>query len=237
MVRFVWEQLVELYRRGFALFVLAPVIVALVVVPEFLQHIVEIRLGMFESIARGHGLANDPKRWAFGYAKLTGLLLAMLASARFWNAREQGGRWWDLRDIAWLRLAIALALFIGISASADLLRSHVAEWLFQAVNLTLSLVTLPLMLLILAALFGDHAGTLTAGYWRGWRWLPLFVLLLVAAYGPAMALHYGLHRLAIGQPEPLVWALMTLDALTVGLLASLTGAAFSLAYRAWRLPR
>lgn len=234
MVRFVWQQLVELYRRGFLLFALAPLIVALVVLPEFLQHVVEIRLGMFESIARARELANDPTRWAFGYVKLTGFLLAILGAARFWNAREQGGRWWDLRNVAWIRLALGVALFVGASALPEPLHGRVPEWAFQLLYWSLSLATLPLLLVILGALFGENGGSLVAGYLRGWRWLPLLLLLLVAAYGPAMAVHYGLHRLAVGQPAALIWPLMTLDSLVVGLNAALVGGALSLACRAWR---
>ena len=43
------RALVDLYPKGLSLFWLAPAVMGLVVIPEFLQHVVEIRLGMFDS--------------------------------------------------------------------------------------------------------------------------------------------------------------------------------------------
>ncbi len=228
MIRFVGRQLRGLYRRGFALFLLAPVIIAIVVVPEFVQHWFEIRSGMFESVEHARALANDPQRWAFGYAKLAGLLIAMFAAARFWNAQARGGRWWDVREIAWLRLGVALALFALLPALADILRGP-AYWV---ASIVLSIAVLPLLFVILGALFGARRPGLVESLRSGWRWLPLLVLLLVAAYLPPMAAHYGLHHVARGLATPLVWVLMMLDSLVVGLIATFTGAAFALAYDA-----
>lgn len=228
MVRFAGRQLRELYRRGFALFLLAPVIIAMVAVPEFVQHWFEIRSGMFESAERARALANDPERWAFGYAKLAGLLIAMFAAARFWSARARGGRWWDLREIAWFRLVVAIALFALLPALADFLHGPV-YWIAYIV---LSIAVLPLVFVVLGALFGARRPGLVEGLRDGWRWLPLLALLLVAAYLPPMAAHYGLHHVARGLATPLVWVLMTLDSLVVGLIAAFTGAAFALAYDA-----
>lgn len=234
MVRFAGRQLAELYRRGFALFVLAPLIVAFVVVPEFVQHIVEIRLGMFESAERARALADDPTRWAFGDVKLAGLLLAMLAAARYWGVRERGGSWWNLRDVAWIPLGIGMALLIFAPVLSDPLAGRAPEWLHQIALWSISIAVLPLLFMILAALFGDRDAGFVERYRGGCRWLPLLGLLLVAAYAPAFAIHFALHRLATGASAPILWALMTVDALAVGLLASLVGAALSLGYRASR---
>lgn len=234
MIQFTWRQLVELYRRGFAVFLIAPVIVALVVVPEFIQHIVEIHIGMFDSIEQGRALANDPARWMAGYFKLAGLGLAMLAAARYWAARAQGGTWWKLGEIAWLPLIGALLLFLLVPAIPDLVRAHVPVWTYWSGYTVLSLATLPLIVPIMAALAGDRRTGLLARYWRDWRYVPLLLLLLVAAYAPGMALHYGFHWIAIGRPAVLLWPIMALDSLAVGLIASTVGAALSLTYEAAR---
>lgn len=73
------RRLLATYRLGARRLIAAPLIVALVAVPELVQHFVEIKMGMFASQAAFKALAFDPTRWAFGYAKLAGLWLAMLA--------------------------------------------------------------------------------------------------------------------------------------------------------------
>lgn len=234
MIRFTWWSLVQLYRRGFALFLLAPLIVAIVVVPEFLQHVVEIRLGMFDDIEAQRALANDPQRWAFGYAKLAGLLIAMFAAARFWGTRERDGAWWRLGDVDWLRLAIAFCLFLFAPLIVDLSRPVVPVWVYWTGYTIMSLATLPLIFPIIAALCGDRRSGVFTHYWRDIRWLPLLLVLLVAAYLPAMAAHYGMHYLATDAPVALVWGLMAIDSLIVGLIASLVGAALHLGYAAAR---
>ena len=50
-------------------------------------------------------------------------------------------------------------------------------------------------------------------------------VLAAVAFGPAQALHMANHKLAMGQPLPIVWALMVFDALWVGLFAALVGSA------------
>ena len=86
--------------RSVSLFWIGPAVVALVVVPEFAQHVAEIHIGMFDSAAAAKLAGNDPLRWAFGYAKIAGLVLTFIASARFWWCRAYGGRWYDIRRLA-----------------------------------------------------------------------------------------------------------------------------------------
>lgn len=229
-----WRYLKLLYGRGFALFVLAPLIVAIVAIPEFIQHVAEIRLGMFDNIEAAHAVANSAERWAFGYAKLAGLAIGMFAAARFWGTRDAGGRWWGFGNVAWVPLVIGLVLFLFVPSFPELIHRWLPEWAFQTLYWGLSLAVIPFLFVILAALFGDRRVGPFKHYWLDWRWVPLLLLLIVAAYTPAMAAHYGLHKLAMGLPKLLVWPMMAVDALVVALLASLVGAAFSLAHAAAR---
>jgi hypothetical protein len=234
-LRVVGSALAETYRRGAALFLVAPLAVALVVVPEFLQHIAEIHIGMFESREAARAVANDSSRWMFGYAKLTGLSLAFLAAPRVWWWREEGGAaWWRLDRIDWLTLIVGIAIVIGIPALAEIPRGAGLARTAAVTGAVLTIVTLPGMFHMLKGLFADRATSVRGIWTRGWRFVPLLLLLLVAAFGPAMALHYATHALAFGRPVALVWLLMAADALVVGLLASLVGAALFVGYRAFR---
>lgn len=234
-LRLAGRALADTYRRGGRMFAVAPLAVALVVVPEFLQHAAEIHIGMFESHEAARAVANDPLRWAFGYAKLAGLTLAFLAAARVWWAREQGGAaWWRLDRIDWLTFIAGLAIVFGVPSLAEPLRAAGQERAAQVVGLALSLVTLPGVFHMLKGLFADRAVPVRAVWTTGWRFVPLILLLFVAAFGPAMALHYAMHTLALGRPVALVWLLMAIDSLVVGLLAALVGSALYTAYAAFR---
>lgn len=217
------------YRLGLGLFLVAPVAVALVVVPEFAQHVAEIRLGMFDSRAAAHALADDPTRWAFGYAKLTGLVLAFLACARAAWGTLGGGRWYVVRTIAWPRLIVGAALFALIGSIAVPFDGHVSQPLLYALEVVGTVLSLPFLFVVLAGLFGDRE-TPWRTLLRSWSSTVLLLILMLTGFGAMQLLHVGNHLLAMGRPMPLVWLLMVWDALVVGALAALTGAAFAIAF-------
>lgn len=230
--RLVLSALIDTYRRGLWLFALAPLVVALVVVPEFAQHVVEIQNGMFDDRAGALAFANAPLRWQFGAVKLTGLAFTFFAAARFWWCHDQGGRWWRPGDIAWGRLLMAAGMFMLISSSTYPLRGHMPDSWLDGADFALSFVILPLVFYFLSGLFGDRRLTLAKLYRRSWPYALLLLILLVAAFAPTQMVHGLLHKWAIGQDRWLIWTLMTIDSLVVGLLASLTGAAFYTGYAA-----
>lgn len=232
VLRLVGSALIDTYRRGLWLFALAPLVVALVIVPEFAQHVAEIQHGMFDDRAGALAFANSPLRWQFGAVKLTGLALTFFVAARFWYCHDHGGRWWRPGDIAWGRVLLAAGLFMLISSSTHPLRGHVHDSWLDGADLALSFAILPLVFYFLSGLFGDRRISLATLYRRSWPYVLLLLILLVTAFGPAQMLHGLLHKWAIGQDRWLIWTLMTIDALVVGLLASLTGAAFYTGYAA-----
>ena len=226
------KALARLYPLGLSLLGKAPLVPALVVVPELAQHIAEVRLGMFDSREAFIRLQADSTRMAFGYAKIAGLLLAMLASARYWGARERGARWWDLRTLAWGRFLAGAFIFFGIGSAPELLKGRVPEAAHQLLGIAWAIILLPALFMLLAGLFGDR-DTPVRGMWlRAWPWLLLTALLVVLGFAPAAWLHQMNHEWAFGAPPASLWALMLFDSLLVGLLAALTGTALYLGYAA-----
>lgn len=231
----IWRTLVtecsRLLRDGAALFRLAPWVVALVVVPEFLQHVAEIQIGMFDSLEQARALSADPRRMVFGYAKVAGLSLAIIAAVRFWGVRARGETFWRGR---WrpLRAIVAFAAFLLIPLAAEPLRPVMPQ-VAPVIGLALSILTLPLVHVFVAALAGEPDVTLRQAYTAGWRSLVVLLVLLVLAFAPAQALHMLLHHLALDAPRALIWGLMIVDALVVGLLAALVGTAFWRGYAAF----
>lgn len=230
----VWRSLIEQYRKGFALFVVAPLVLALIVIPEFAQHIAEIQLGMFDSREAARAVSNDPTRWAFGYVKLVGLVLTFLAAARFWWTQEHGGKWYDLRQMHWPRFIIGILLFIGVGMLAEPFKGYMAPTPFMLLQILVSLLSMPMLFYALSGLFGDDSVTLKQTMTKCWPYLALLLLLLIVGFAPAQFLHGLNHSWAISQHRALVWALMTFDALLVGLLAGLVGTGLYVAYSAFR---
>lgn len=213
-------------RDGFRIWWLAPLIPALVVVPEAIQHIVEIRIGMFDSPAASASLADDQRRMVWGYAKVAGLLLAILATARFWGAHSRDRAWWDLRSVAWRNLLVAVALTAASTVPGLLLKDSIGADAAEWVDIALSLAILPLLYLMVASLAGDRDLTLSQAY-RLPGWLASLRLLAFVAvvWVPLQWLHELNHKWAMGAPDAIVWTLMTLDVFVVGLLATMAGSA------------
>jgi len=113
------QAVAEVYRKGFTLIVAAPVVAAIAVVPEFIQHVAEIQLGMFASREAFAALAMDPTRLAFGAVKVVGLIVAMLAAARYWACEGSLKRTFamPLRDVGRTVFAIALNALVSLPAS------------------------------------------------------------------------------------------------------------------------
>lgn len=230
ILRTILSAVAQYLMLSVSLFWVGPIVVALVVVPEFAQHVAEIHLGMFDSVAAAKLAGNDPLRWAFGYAKIAGLVLTFIASARFWWCRAHGGHWYDIRRLAWVRLVIGFVLFMAIGSIGELFALIADRKAPVAVSIVFSLLSLPFLFVMLAGLFGDRATPLKALIAKSWPWLLLLALLLPLLFAPLSWLHGMNHKWALGAPDAMVWALMIFDSLVVGLMASSVGAALFVAY-------
>jgi len=221
----------ELYRKGATLAIAAPAIVALALVPELAQHVAEIQLGMFLSHADFVAHQMDPLRMGFGVVKVLGMVLCMLAAARYWACDGSVKRtllvpWRDLG-----RILLAIALNVAASLPTELVsRIELTPPLEAAILVIGWTFSLLLLAYLVGAVVGDRSMTVSRSLLHGWRLLPLLAILLPSAYLPAFGLHMGAHWLAISAAPALVWAVMLADAFIVGALASLVGSALYVAY-------
>jgi hypothetical protein len=195
----------------------------LVVVPEFIQHIAEINLGMFESRDAARAVANDPQRMIFGALKVAGLLAAIISAVVFWVRRD------GVRP-QWRGVAIALGWNLAVTALVLGLERVSPAQVWAVLNPVLMVATLPFLVLLVGALLGDAAMTLGAAYRRGWLILLRLVLLLPLVWLPLMWLHGRNHFWAMGQDSWIVWALMAFDSLVVGAMACWAGTALHHGY-------
>ena len=232
----------ETYRLGGRMVVAAPLLLLIAVLPELLQHAAEIHLGMFDSIDRFRALSADPLRWSFGYLKVAGFVVAILACARFWAVGS-------------IRRALMIPPAALIRAAAGLIIGFAVAWPFTwlntqgiapAINVPLQILSAVIqgafLVYIVGALLEEKAVTPVRAMTSLLPAAVVLTLLAALAFAPAQALHMANHKLALGQPLPIVWFLMIFDALWVGLFAALVGSALfvgvrtGLTWRGWTIP-
>ena len=216
------------FAGGTSLFWLAPIIPLIAIVPEFVQHVAEIQLGMFESREAFSALANDETRWMFGFAKIAGLFIAILAAARYWGGLRES--WWDLRNIAWKPFLIAVVLQIALAGLLAGLEQVVPASIKDVVDLAIMILTLPLLVYLVGPILGDHTMTLKRAYSSGWLKAIAIGVFGFLAFWPAQQLHGLNHEWAFGAAAWQVWALMIWDTLLVGLMACWMGSALAAGY-------
>lgn len=216
------------FAGGTSLFWLAPIIPLIAMLPEFVQHLAEIQMGMFESREAFSALANDETRWMFGYAKIAGLFIAILAAARYWGGLRED--WWDLRNIAWKPFLIAVGLQIVLAIVLAGIGQVVPESYKEFTDLAVMILTLPLLVYLVGPILGDHTMTLKRAYSSGWIKAIAIGVFGFLAFWPAQQLHGLNHEWAFGAPAWQVWALMIWDTLLVGLMACWMGSALAAGY-------
>lgn len=232
-VKRTWLALRDLYPMGLSMLWKAPLVLGVVAIPEFAQHVVEIQLGMFDGGAVTSTAANAPLRWVFGYVKVAGLLLAILAAARFWWTRGAGCAWYDPRDLAWKRLVVGALLFLGVPLLPLLAKGQISDMAIQAISLVLTIPLLPALFVMIGGLFGDGVTPMRQYWRRSWGWTFLVVALMLIAFWPAAQLHRWNHVWAMQASPALLWLLMIIDSAVVGLIAGLCGTALFLGYAAF----
>ena len=223
-IRGTWRGIYDTYRLGGRTMVAAPAIVAIAILPELAQHVVEISLGMFSSMADFRAHSADPLRMGFGYAKVAGLLIAVLLTARFWALGSIRAAI-SIGATTILRVVLAVALTTIAAFAIEALEARVASPIAILLSIGSILLQAGLTLYAVGALLEDRSMTLAQVFSRYWPTAIVMTILLAAAFGPAQALHMANHKLAIGQPAIIVWGLMAFDGVFVGLFAALLGAA------------
>lgn len=218
---------------GVMLWKLAPIIPAIAVLPEFAQHVVEIRLGMFASHDAFAAFGSAPARLSLGSLKVAGFVFAILLAARFWANRSEGARFWSLAGIGWKQ--VLLGFFVQVLFSIPGLFDFRLPPSGQlALSVVLFLASLPGLVLMIGGLLGDRTSGLKDAYRNGWGRALRMALITGPVFAVLQQLHQWNHGFALGKPAAAVWGLMIWDALLVGLIATLVGTGFHHGYRGGR---
>lgn len=216
-------------RDAFGLFWLAPVIILVPIAAEGAQHLVEWQLGFFTSREFAQSIQDSTLRMAFGYIKVAALVFGILFAGRAYYARAQHFNWWSPRRVAWKNLSIAFALML-ISSIPEMLTTGKIQMILAV---GVGLATLPLTVMLVAAVMGDADMGLRRAFTQGWSAALRMTLFFISSWLPLQALHMQNHRWAFGASDWSILALMSFDSLVVGIMAATMG--LSLYHGLWPL--
>lgn len=229
------------YGVGFRFALAFPLIFLLPVVVEFIQHVIEWRIGMFDSLEQADALANDPLRMGFGYVKSGALLIVGLWIARYIHS---GGDRRKTTAISGGSVA-AFILVIAISLGLDYGQRALGPWtsveaLGQVGSIAagLGLFVLGSILIILLAGWRvgvplqDHRMGPFDSIWRGLTVLPESLTIYYAVFLPLLVVHTALNvAMAFVGPGATLWVLFGIDSLLVGYIAVALWSVFHTIYR------
>ncbi|MBD3730474.1 MAG: hypothetical protein IE933_12290 [Sphingomonadales bacterium] len=218
-----WSGIRLAYRESWAFMLACPLLFLVPVLGEVIQHIVEMQIGMYDSLAAAQAADADPLRMAFGFVKTIGLMLP---------------GYWVIRFIAGGRDAAAARRFEPRAAAL-----FTYYLIFQAALSAVQLFALPrsgtaLIVAMVAGLFlnpllarwaasaplGLPTGPIASARVMAIQ-VPWAIGFSLAVILPLMVPHYILGAAALFAPAVLKWPVLIVDSLLVGYLAAVMVAA------------
>ena len=207
-----------------------PWIVAIVIVAEFAQHVVEIRIGMYDSMMQAKAVQDAPARLLAGHLKVLVIALLGYCVTRFLGHGDdaKAATQIDMRAVrlyVWVLAYNMLWIVVGLDIPSILRGAGVGTPIAGRLTLVAVVTGFALGLLLHPWIVAAALGNAAIGFGRSIRlslphaaWILGFTLVAVL---PLMGLHYVLFYAAIGLPPILVWAVALLDAGVVGFLGVL----------------
>ena len=209
-----------------------PLLFAVPAVAELIQHAIEMRIGMYDSIAAAQAVEAHGARLGWGLVKTLSLTLAGYWVARFLllPGGAAAARRLDppaLRLYAWVMLW-GLALTILSLWGGNLMHAAGLGPYAMKAGVTLALLSFVLNVMLAPWMVGAALGNAEPGFLRSIRlvgrdvwWGLLFTLATIL---PPMALHYACAFLAIGAAPAAAWAVFAIDSVLVGYLGAIIAA-------------
>ena len=199
-----------------------PLLAFVPVVFELLQHLVEVRIGMYESIDAAKALEHHPARMALGLVKIIGITLPVYWTARFLATSDRSfAARVDPKAVGLFGLVLlfqtamaAIQLFLLPQTGTIVLISFAAG---------LPIGALLAAWYAAAPLGNDRMGPIGSARVMAPLVISTMFLSIVAMF-PLMVVHYGFAALALLGPKAALWPSLIVDSLLVGWLASVLAA-------------
>ena len=201
-----------------------PLLFTAIILWEFAQHIVEVRIGMFESEEAMKAVSNDPTRMAFGWVKMILIYVGAFFVIRH-LAGTRDGRSLQPIPAAFTRYLPYMIYMLGCFALVFYARGFIPESDVMAFRTTISLSQVfvePFLMVWVVAAATDGAVRSPLASARRMGWLYLFALpLFFFARLPINLAHQQLNQLAMGESGAMLWGLLALDSVVVGLIVAI----------------
>lgn len=215
----------------------APLVPLVTIFTQFLLHITEVQLGMFETRESFARQVGNSQRMLWTGVALAGVAFSIMASARFWGAKAIGRTWWKPMSIAWGTLLTGTVLCLALGLPLFWLAAILSGAVGAVIQWVAFVTVLPPIIMIVAGLARDHRVTIRSAYEKEWYTALRVVILVSFAIVPFFVLHSYNHMLALGRGHlPLLFILLW-DSLVMGVLASAAGTALTYGFLGRRLAR
>lgn len=197
---------------------------AFIIAWEFAQHVVEVRIGMYESEDAMRAVGNDPARMVMGWIKMILVYIGGFFTIRY-LARTRQGTQLDPVGTAMARYLPYMAYMLGMFAALFYARSYVAEEHVDTVRAIIGLSQVfaePLLMawVVAAATDGSIKSPLISARSTGLLYFYALALFFVARLPVSLA-HQALASAAIGKTGASLWGILALDAVVVGLIVAI----------------
>ncbi len=218
-----WQACKAAYRDSWIVIVTFPLLSLIPVAFEIAQHVVEVRIGMYESIEAALTVENNPWRLAFAVPKVVALWLPLYWSSRMLAFRDPA-RARELDGVA-LR---PFAVFLGAQVAFAVVQLY---WLPRSSGwqVTTFFVSESIEALLVAWGVASALGNRTLGPRESaaimFRRVPWTVVYLFVVGLPLLVPHYVLAGIAMKGSHGFLWPILIVDSLLVGWLAALLAAA------------
>jgi hypothetical protein len=217
-----WTALRATYGGSIAFLIACPLLALIPVVFELLQHMAEVHIGMYDSIAAAKAVEHHPMRIAFGMLKIAALTVPIYWVTRFLPHRD--ARFAATFDPLAARLFAAFLVFALAFQAIQLWVTPKSALPMLATFVVGEIVTILILPWAVAAALGNRAVGIRASSAIMARHIPWTFGLVMVAVIPLLIPHYAFAALAITGPKMLLWPTLIVDSLLVGWMTAVMAA-------------
>lgn len=222
-----WADIRQTYRGSNSVALALPLVAAVPFVAELIQHVIEVRIGMFDSYAGADAAGANPVRTGFGYVKVLTLFLIGYPVFRF--LASGGDRLAALTVTRMSALLFgAVILFCLASMVLQTAGGSLLALVAESDGMLIGLGFAGFLMLIVidtylaawkvAAALGNPGVTVAASFRLMHRHVPWSLGFFFAMMLPLMILHYALNIGAIGAAAAPMWAMLAFDSVVAAYL-------------------